>query len=408
MANRYYRTRCGLANGGVSLLRNLENRNAVVTLIAVQFVCAINWYSVSSVFSLIASDFHQNVSGLGLVTATFVLGVAVFQLPAGLFAARYGPKGALLLGTLLIAVSSILIGLVDQVIFLVLLRFVEGVGEAFIFGPGVILIIRYFRKGSEGLGIALFGGAFDLGGFVGVPGWALLGAAVGWRISVAAAGVVALLVSLMLVLLVPDDSGMGTLSIRLSELKSILVNRWLLTVSAGLIVAQVAFGVSTYFMVYYLEVNLMTGVAVAGAVGGLTLLAAVVIAPVVGRAFDKSPSPKVMLILLCLTASGGLALAAVHSVYAALVSGLVVGTASTGAYVFGVGIGRSIGGARKEYGALGISWINGIALFGGVFMPLVFSGIAAGFGYPLAWSLCGAVLLLLTLPLFTLRSETGT
>ena len=122
----------------------MENRSAVATLIAVQFVCAINWYSVSSVFSLIAADFHQNVSGLGLVTATFVLGVAAFQLPAGLFAAKYGPRRALLLGTLLISSSSILIGLADQVVFLTILRFVEGIGEGFIFGPGVILIMRYF------------------------------------------------------------------------------------------------------------------------------------------------------------------------------------------------------------------------------------------------------------------------
>jgi hypothetical protein len=98
----------------------------------------------------------------------------------------------------------------------------------------------------------------------------------------------------------------------------------------------------------------------------------------------------------------------VSSVYAALLSGLIVGIATAGAYVFGIGIGRSIGGARKEYEALGISWINGIALFGGVVMPLVFSGIAASFGYPLAWALAGVILVGVTIPLFALRSEAGT
>jgi hypothetical protein len=57
---------------------------------------------------------------------------------------------------------------------------------------------------------------------------------------------------------------------------------------------------------------------------------------------------------------------------------------------------------------LGISWINGIALFGGVVMPLVFSGIAASFGYPLAWALGGVILVGVTIPLFALRSEVGT
>ena len=386
----------------------MENRKAVATLIILQFVCAINWYSVSSVFSLIASDFHQNVSGLGIVTATFMLGVAAFQVPAGLFAAKYGPKRALTLATLLISVSSILIGLVDQVIFLTVLRFVEGVGEAFIFGPGVVLITRYFRSGSEGLGIGLFGGAFDLGGIVGISGWAVLGNLVGWRISVAAGGVIALGACALLVLTVPNDPAVGPLSIRFSELRGIILNKWLLIVSAGLIVTQVAFGINTYVMVYYLEENLRTGVALAGAVGGLALAASVIVSPFVGRAFDRSPSPKVVFIALCLASAGGLAIAAVNSVYAALLSGLIVGSATCGAFVFGIGIGRAIGGARKEFGAVGISWINSIGLLGGVVMPLVFSGIAAGFGYPHAWALVGALLVVVTMPLFALQSEVGT
>ncbi len=250
------------------MFRSIENRNAVATLIMIQVVCAINWYSVSSNFSLIAADLNQNVSGLGLVTATFVLGVAAFQLPAGLIASKYGPKRALLLGMLLISVSSILIGLVDDVLSLTALRFVEGVGEAFIVGPGVILIMRYFKKGYEGLGIGLFGAAFDFGGIVGISGWAVLGNLLGWRISVVVGGVIALASCALLFLLVPKDPVVDTLSIRFSELRGIILNRWLLIVSAGLIVSQVAFGLNSYFMVYYLEESLRTGVAVAGAIGG--------------------------------------------------------------------------------------------------------------------------------------------
>jgi len=41
-------------------------------------------------------------------------------------------------------------------------------------------------------------------------------------------------------------------------------------------------------------------------------------------------------------------------------------------------------------------------------MPLVFSGIAAGFGYPLAWALIGVLLVGATVPILALRSEVGT
>ena len=113
-----------------------------------------------------------------------------------------------------------------------------------------------------------------------------------------AGGVIALGACILLVLTVPKDPIVGTLSIRPSELKGIILNRWLLIVSAGLIVAQVAFGINSYFMVYYLEESLRSSAAVAGAIGGFTLVISVLISPFVGRAFDKSPSPKKTFILL--------------------------------------------------------------------------------------------------------------
>jgi len=385
----------------------VENRNALAAVIVVQFVCAINWYAFSSVFSLIASDFHQNVSGLGLITTTFVLGVAVFQFPAGLLAAKHGPRKALILGTLLIAVSSILIGLVDQVILLTVLRFVEGVGEAFIFGPGVILVTRYFRKGSEGLGIGFYSGSFDLGGVVGVAGWVVLGAAVGWRVSMITAGVIALAACVLLVLLVPEDPSNEAFTIRLSELRAVILNKWLLILSAGLITEQICFSTNLYFMVYYLEESLRVAAGVAGAIAGLTLVVSILASPLAGRVFDRNPSAKTTFIVLCFATAGGLAIAAIPSVYAALLSGLVVGATSSAAYIFGISIARTIGGAtmREEYGALRISWINGIALIGGVWAPLIFAVIAAGPGYSLAWALTALLLVVITMPVFLLRSE---
>ena len=385
----------------------MENRKALATVIVVQFVCAINWYAFSSVFSLIAADLHQNVSGLGLITTAFVLGVAVFQFPAGLIAAKHGPRKALILGTLLIAVSSILTGLVDQVVLLTVLRFIAGVGEGFIFGPGVILVTRYFKKGSEGLGIGFYSASFDLGGVVGISGWVVLGSAVGWRVSMVTGGVISLVACVLLVLLVPEDPSDGAFTVRLSELKAVILNKWLLILSAGLITEQICFSTNLYFMVYYLEESLRVAAGVAGAIGGLTLVVSILASPLAGRVFDRNTSQKTTFIVLCFAVAGGLAIAAVPSVYAALISGLIVGATSSAAYIFGISLARTIGAAtREEYGALRISWINGIALLGGVWAPLVFSGVAAGPGYSLAWAFTALLLVAITMPVFLLRSET--
>jgi MFS family permease len=390
------------------LFSSIENRNAVATLVLVQVACAINWYSVSSVFYLIAIDFHQNVAGLGVATSSFVLGVAVFQLPAGIVAARFGPRRALIFSTFLIAATSILIGFANEVALLIVLRFIEGIGEAFVFGPGVILIMRFFKKGSEGVGIGFFGGAFDLGGIIGISGWAILGEVVGWRASVVIGGLTAVVACILLVLTIPKDPVIGAISIRLSELKGILLNRGLLILSAGLAVSSMAFGMNSYFMVYYLKESLGASVALAGAIGGIMLVSSVIASPYIGRRFDKSPSPKRALIALCLAASAGVAVNWFTSIYTAGLSGLILGVSTAGSYIYALGIARVIGGARKEYEALGISWINTIGFMGGVIMPLIFAGIAASFTYSLAWVIGGVIVLGFTIPLFALRSEAGT
>ena len=173
----------------------------------------------------------------------------------------------------------------------------------------------------------------------------------------------------LLVLLVPRDPSDAAFSVRFSELKAVILNKWLLILSAGLITEQICFSTNLYFMVYYLEESLRVAAGIAGAIGGVTVVVSILAAPLEGRAFDRSPSPKMAFIVLCFAAAGGLAIAAVPSVYAALLSGLIVGATTSGAYIFGVSIARTIGGARQEYGALKISWINGIAFLGGVWAP---------------------------------------
>jgi MFS family permease len=389
-----------------SLFSSVDNRKAVATIIAVQLICAVNWFSASSVFSLIASDLRQNVSGLGVITSAFILGVGAFQLPAGLIAAKQGPKRTLVYGVFLTSIFSVLSGLVTELPLLAVTRFVVGIGEAFIFGPGAALISRYFRKGSEGLSLGLFGGAFDFGGIIGISGWAVFGSVVGWRVSVITGGVIGLIVGLLLILLVPNDTMKGRFLIKFSDLRKVLFNKWLLLISAGLLTVQVGFSLSSYFMVYYLEDNIGIGADLAGVIGSLALAASVVASPAAGRIFDRISRPKKSFIISGLVAGGGLAIAAVKSAYAAVLSNLVVGASTGGGFTIGYSMARRINrGVQQEYEAFGLSWVNGIGLFGGVWTPIVFSEIAVKFSYSLAWLLAGVFTALLILPVLALKSE---
>ena len=51
-----------------------------------RIVYTINWFNIASIFYFIALDFKQDISMLGIITASFLIGVGLFQVPAGILA----------------------------------------------------------------------------------------------------------------------------------------------------------------------------------------------------------------------------------------------------------------------------------------------------------------------------------
>src|SRR3972149_3618788 len=60
-----------------------------------------NWFNISSIFYFIALDFNLDINTLGLITTSFLIGVGLFQVPAGILVAKYGPKRLSIIGILL-------------------------------------------------------------------------------------------------------------------------------------------------------------------------------------------------------------------------------------------------------------------------------------------------------------------
>src|SRR2546426_7138410 len=70
------------------LFRDLNNRGAVISILLAQLVSASYFYTASSVYSYMASDLGGNVSGLGVLTTAFILGIGPLQVPAGILSAK--------------------------------------------------------------------------------------------------------------------------------------------------------------------------------------------------------------------------------------------------------------------------------------------------------------------------------
>ena len=170
----------------------------VTSIILARIIYAVNWFNISSIFYLILNDFKQDVSMLGLVTSGFLIGIGLFQIPAGILSAKYDAKFMIFFGTMLLSISSLLSGLSSELYQMVILRFLVGVGMAFFFGPSVILISKYLGKGSDGLGVGILNSAHSLGGIIGIFGWIIIAEAIGWRTSLVISGILGILSGLFL------------------------------------------------------------------------------------------------------------------------------------------------------------------------------------------------------------------
>jgi MFS family permease len=361
-------------------------------------VYAVNWYSLAAVFSFTASELNQNVSGLGLVTATFFVGIGVFQVPGGILAAKIGPRRTAICGTTIASLAALLTGFAGNLAEIAVLRFLVGLGMAFVFAPGVILMTRLLREGSEGLGVGLYNSAFSLGGALGLSGLAVLAAEIGWRNSLATVGLLGLFTSVLLWFLVPKDSQRSDFKVEPRHLRLILLDKWLIVLSVGMLGLQAGSTVYSNFMAYYLESVAHMKVGEAGTIASLASLFALASAPFSGRLFDKYGNTKQLLLSSSVLMAFGVGVAFLGTVYSAILSGIMVGLASGAGFTFGFSAARAANRLDKEYETLAVSWVNSISLSGNFVPPLLYSYVVVQYGYSPAWLFMATLAFVLIIP----------
>jgi MFS family permease len=361
------------------------NPGAAASLILNRIVYAVNWFSLAAVFSLIASEFNQNISGLGLATAAFYVSIGIFQVPGGILAASIGPRLTAICGTIVASLSVLLTGFAHSLVEIVVLRFFVGLGMAFVFSPGVILITRFLRKGSQGLGVGLYNSAFYIGSAAGLSGWSIFASLVGWRASLIAGGLLGLFTSVLILISVPKDTWHSNFKVDFLQLKRVLSNKWLITLSVTLLGLGVGNTVVGNFMPYYLEDAIHISAGEAGTIASTTSLSALATAPFWGKLFDKVSDAKQLLLASGVLMAIGVGIASLGTIYSAVLSGVLVGLAAGSGYTFGYSAVRVAKGIDREYETLAVSWVNSISLLGNFVPPLCFSYMVIQCGYSFSW-----------------------
>jgi MFS family permease len=399
--------------------KDIEHRSAVFGLLIARIVYAINWFNIASIFSYMAADFKQDISSLGLIGAGFFVGVGVFQVPGGILAAKVGPRKTAIYGIIISSGAALLCGVTPHLQQIEALRFVVGVGMALFFGSSVALITRYLGKGSEGLAVGLLNSAHSIGGIVGLFGWVILAEIVGWRQSLIISGGLGLASGLLLIFWLPkEDNSYRSFQIKIADVLRVLLDRHMFGLGVVLLGAQIAWGVTLTFIVFYLEDYLKVNSSLAGLVASMSLVFSLVAAPIFGRTYDRTKNLKTMLVSCGLAMSVSIVgIAFSTTLYLVIISVLLVGVFS--AAVFTIAYTAAQGTIAKKRSdldrvesdfdkTLAIGWVNGISLFGAFWVPIIFSIIVHQAGYAVAWLISGMASLLFILPALGIKKYNNT
>jgi len=419
---------------------NKINSWAVSSLLLARVIYAINWFNIAAIFSLIASDFKQDVSLLGLLTTSFLVGIGLFQVPGGILAAIQGSRRTAIYGITIASSAALLCGLSSQLQQMEILRFVVGLGMALFFGSSVILITKCLGRGKEGFAVALLNSAHSIGGIIGIFGWIILAEIIGWRQSLLLSGVLGLISSMFLIAFLPRQEESNDkekeekqhqkqiqqqipnkqkhYQIKKSDIRRVLFDKALFMFGLILLGAQIAWGLSLTFIVFYLEDYVRISPPIAGLIAGLGLMSGVISAPIFGRIYDKTKNTGKLLFVCGLLMSAGVAGIAFTTgtslgLYIAGVSNVLVGVFS--AAVFTIAYASSNITYKKgrmkmmknednsieatsSFDTLAISWVNGLSLFGAFWVPILFSFVVHQVGYTIAWLVGGILSFLFILP----------
>lgn len=420
------------------MLNSILLKKAVISLMLARIFYTVNWFNIPSIFFFIAVDFDKDISVLGLITASFFIGVGLFQVLAGILASKYSPRKIAILGIAIASTAVFFSAFSIDLFSIAVLRFIVGVGMAFFFGPSVILISEYVGRQSEGLGMGLLNSAHAIGGIIGLFIWVLVAEIFGWRTSIVLSAIAGLITVIILQMWLPkgpklrqkqqmettfdmedeqmketqnngSDIDVGervNFKIKFDQVQNVLFNKSLIKLGLVLLGFQVGSGLIWSFIVFYLADHIKMDPALAGLIGSLNLVVALISSPLVGKAYDKLGNARKLLAISGIISAVSVMMIGVlqSQIYLIGISVVVAGFFLSWGFVIVYVKAKQVDTqSLPTYQTLSVSYVNGISLFGAFWIPILFVSIINQFGYSTAWIVGGAIFLALVLPILTLE-----
>ena len=179
--------------------------NIVALLAGFSFVSYVERMNISVAAKFMMPAFSLTQVQMGQVFSSFLLGYALFQVPAGYLGDRYGPRLILTMAALTWAVTTLLTGLLPGLVVggtlgvlvtLVVVRFLLGVGEAATYPVAARAIASWIPASEWAFSNAIVVAGLSAGSAVTPPLISWLMIHVGWRASFYVSSVLALMVAI--------------------------------------------------------------------------------------------------------------------------------------------------------------------------------------------------------------------
>lgn len=265
-------------------------------------------------FSAIAPLLPDYVDDLGLskaqagvLSASYAAGTLAFSLPAGLLAARFGPRRTVIWGLMLLGAASVAFGFAESFLLLDAARFSQGGAGALIWSGALTWLISASPAGNRGSVIGTALGTAVAGALFG-PALGALAATVGTEIVFSAMLGVATVLALFAARL-PETQAAERQDLR--EVSGTIFSRPILTATAFVAIPSVMFGAIEVLAPLQID-DLGGGHALIA--GGFIVGAALeaILAPIAGRYSDRAGRrlPFMVGLTICAVAMAAVAIGA--------------------------------------------------------------------------------------------------
>ena len=262
-------------------------------------------------------DMGLSKAQAGILSASYAAGTLLASLPAGLIASRVGPRRTVIAGLLLLGVSSLAFGLVEQIDLLDAARFTQGISGALIWAGALTWLITAAPEEKRGSVIGTALGTAVAGALLG-PVLGALAATIGTGPVFASVLVITSALALgaarMPEVEPPEAQPLG-------EVVETLLSRPVVEAAAFVGIPSIMFGAIEVLVPLRIDaLGGGHGVIAAGFIAGAGLEA--ILAPIAGRLSDRvgRRAPYVIGLSICASAMVAIALAdTLGAVLAALI-----------------------------------------------------------------------------------------